>query len=98
MTVYVLRDGKLVDKALAAPLTVDSHVSVISDSMEPTRHMADGKYYTSKAKFRQTTRAYGCVEIGNDVAPLLKPRQPVPLSRDQRRHDIRRAIDDLRRR
>jgi hypothetical protein len=46
---------------LAAPL-------VIVDEMPATQHMADGHYYTSKRKFRAVTRAYGCVEVGNDPA------------------------------
>lgn len=37
----------------------------ILDDMPPTKHPVDGKYYTSKAKFRATTRAHGYVEIGD---------------------------------
>ena len=50
---------------------------VIGDTMEPTQHMADGKHYTSKRKFRDVTRAHGCVEVGNDPAlfrPFKKPK------------------------
>lgn len=68
---------------------------VISDSMEMTRHMADGKYYSSKAKFRQVTKAHGCVEVGNDPSIMnpkprewIKPRAVEP--------DIKRAIEQLR--
>ncbi len=71
---------------------------VISDEMSPTRHMADGKTYTSKAKFRQATRDHGCIEVGNETATMLKPRKPVQLDRGQRRDAIRRAIHDLRNR
>ena len=69
--------------------------AVISDEIEPTRHMATGKYYTSKAKFREATKMAGCVEVGNEVSTLLKPRKPMPLSREQRRNDIRRALHQL---
>lgn len=40
--------------------------AVITDEMEPTKHMGDCRYYTSKAKFRATTRAMGFEEVGND--------------------------------
>lgn len=70
---------------------------VISDTMAATQHMADGKYYTSKAAFRRATKAAGCVEVGNETATLLKPRKPQVLSRGERRDAIRRAISELRR-
>jgi hypothetical protein len=63
-----------------------------SDIMEPTRHMASGAYFTSKAAFRAETKRTGCVEIGNEVATMLKPRKPIPLDRRKRREDIRRAL------
>src|SRR6516164_3340620 len=96
MTTYIMRrtkrgDLKLVDATKAAPKT-GSGVSIISDEMDATRHMADGKMYTSKAKFRQATRAAGCVEVGNETSTLLKPRRPTFATRDQRRQDIRAAI------
>ena len=69
---------------------------VVSDEMVSTRHMCDGHYYTSKAKFREVTRAHGCVEVGNDTETLLKPRKPIELSREQRRNDIRQAIQELK--
>ncbi len=71
-------------------------IYVIRDEMDPLRHMADNKMYTSKAKFRAATRAAGCQEYGNEVATLLKPRKRVELSREQRRNDIRRAIWEVR--
>lgn len=98
MTTYVFRDGKLVDKSTAAPREGNSAAYVITDEMAPTKHMADGKEYTSKAKFRQATRAHGCVEVGNETSTLLKPRAPVVLDRRQRRDAIRQAIYQLRNR
>jgi hypothetical protein len=69
---------------------------VVSDTMEPTRHMCDGRTYDSKARFREVTRAHGCVEVGNETSTLLKPRKPIELDRGQRRDDIRRAMHELR--
>lgn len=69
---------------------------VISDTMELTRHMGDGKYYSSKAEFRAVTKALGCLEVGNEKATMLKPRKPIPLSREKRRDDIKRTLYELR--
>lgn len=98
MTTYVLRDGKLVDKRTAPPKEgIHGQAAfVISDEMSPTRHMADCKMYTSKAKFRQATRAAGCTEVGTETATLLKPRTPINLDRGARRDAIRRSIYELR--
>lgn len=66
---------------------------VISDTMAPTKHMGTGEVLDSKAKFRSATRASGCVEIGNET---IRPRAPIPLSREQRKDDIRRTVYNLR--
>jgi hypothetical protein len=66
---------------------------VIQDEMSPTRHMADGKTYTSKHKFREATRAAGCVEVGTEP---VRARKQVALDRGQRRDDIRRALYEVR--
>lgn len=100
MTTFVMRKGKLVDKRYAPPKE-GKHGNasfVISDEMAETRHMADGKTYTSKAKFRQATRAAGCVEIGTETTTLLAPRKPVVLDSGKRRDAIRQVIYDLKQR
>lgn len=100
MTTYVYRDGKLVNKRFAQ-LKEAKHGNasfVISDEMPATRHMADCKMYTSKAKYRQATRAAGCVEVGTETSALLKPREQIKLDPAKRRDDIRRAIYELRNR
>ena len=97
MPTYVWRNGELYEKHLAPPKyeTHNAAPYVISDIMEPTRHMATGRYFSSKAAFRAETRAAGCVEVGNDPA-ATRPRKPVPLSRERRREDIKRTIYELR--
>lgn len=95
MTTYVIRAGKLVNKDRAPPsMRHGAAPYVISDEMPETRHMANSKMYTSKAKFREATRANNCVEVGNDPA-ILRPRKPVVMSREQRRDSIRQAIREL---
>lgn len=100
MTTFVYRKGKLVDKNEAGPRNekLGKAAFVISDEMDATRHMATGEYLTSKAKFRQATRDAGCVEVGNETATLLKPRQKIELDRGARREAIQRAVYDLRNR
>ena len=88
-------ENGMIDKSML-PNFDSSGLYVVSDTIEPTRHMCDGNYYTSKKKFREVTRAYGCVEVGNETATLTKPRKPIELDRRQRRDDIRRAIYQLR--
>jgi len=95
MTTYVYRNGELVEKHLAEPKQ-GCGLYVISDEMAETRHMADGKYYTSKKKFRDATKAAGCCEVGNETATLLRPRQPVKLDPRARREAIHQAIHELR--
>ena len=99
MTTFVMRNGKLVEKHLAGPkesLGTGKLRGIISDEMPETRHMADGQYYTSKAKFRQATKAAGCVEIGSETKYLLQPRKPIVLDREKRREDIQRAIYQIK--
>lgn len=87
----------MVDKALVmAEYEHGSSPGVISDTMDPTRHMADGKMYTSKSAFRRATKAAGCVEVGNEMSTVTKPRKPVPLDRRARREAIRQSIYDLK--
>jgi hypothetical protein len=100
MTTFVYRNGKLVDKRVAPPKEGKhgSAAFVISDEMAPTRHMADGKFYTSKVKFRQATRDHNCIEVGTETATLLKPRKPIELDRGARREAIQRTIYEMRNR
>lgn len=97
MPTYVIRDGQLIDRNDAPPLvqTFGRGPAVISDIMDSCRHMADGRYYTSKSEFRKATKANGCVEIGNDSS-LFKPRKRVPLDRRKRREDIKKTIYELK--
>ena len=71
-------------------------MNFISDQMDSTRHMADGKYYTSKVAFRKATKAAGCIEIGNETKYLTKPRKPIELNKRERLDSIKKAIYDLK--
>ena len=39
---------------------------IVSDQLDYVEHPSDGKLYTSKRAFRETTKANGCIEVGND--------------------------------
>ena|SRR5882672_9607174 len=91
MPTFVMRNGTLVEKTKEVE---NSAPYVIGDEMPLLKHMADGRMYSSKRKFRDATKAAGCVEIGNES--VVTKRKPVELDRRQRREDIRRAISDLR--
>jgi hypothetical protein len=58
---------------------------VISDDMDPTQSMLDGKIYTSKSSLRATYREAGVTEVGND---------PQRLAPRKRRKPDRRKIKD----
>jgi hypothetical protein len=59
---------------------------VITDTMEPVQSMLDGKYYTSKSKLRETYRAAGVTEVGNDpsVTDPKPHRKPKPSKAEAR--------------
>lgn len=46
------------------PLPANVAHGFIQDEMAATKHPIDGRYYTSKAKFRAVTNAHGYEEIG----------------------------------
>lgn len=74
-------------------------LNYISDHMPPTKHMAldiTDAPIDSKSKFRKITKEKGCVEVGNEVSTLLKPRKQIPLDKRKRREDIRRAYHQVR--
>lgn len=93
MTTYVMRDGRLVEKHLAAPLSADPRVHVIGDVMPAMRHPITGALMDSKSEFRKVTRAHGCIEVGNDTFAPRKPIKNSPVA-----PDIGRAWDELSRR
>lgn len=89
MTRYVWHDGdwREVARSLPAP-----RIAIISDSMQPARHMVTGEILDSKSQFRSRTRDAGCVELGND-APAA-PR-PIQLDGPAVRESIAQSIREL---
>jgi hypothetical protein len=65
---------------------------VISDEIPPTEHV-DGRFYTSKKKYRDLTRAEGLTEIGNEK---LKPHVRMtdrPETKKARRAALKTALE-----
>ena len=92
---YVIRDGELVPKHLAAPLYEPSAApNVIRDGMDPTMHMATGRMFDSKSAFRRETRAAGCIEVGDHK--FKAKRESIKLDKRERVDAIKRSIYDLR--
>jgi hypothetical protein len=69
---------------------------VVSDEMDPVQSQLDGKFYTSKSRLRQTYRAAGVTEVGNDPA-RLRPRQRPKPNRKAIRDTIEKAEARYRR-
>jgi len=93
MTVYVYRDGRLVDRDTASPRHSKPVRGVISDEMPAMRHPITQKLMDSKSRFRAETRAHGCVEVGNDVQ--RDTRRMEGFDSSSRKADIARAIQEL---
>jgi len=68
---------------------------VISDEMPPVEQV-DGRFYTSKAKFRSVGRAHGLTEVGTEK---LKPKQRAsadPLAKLKRRETLKLAAEKFK--
>jgi hypothetical protein len=87
----------MVDKRVAGPLirSEDPRMYVISDTMDPVKHMGTGRLHDSKAAFRADTRATGCLEVGTDPA-ILRDRPRVELSNRDIAMDVKKSIEQLR--
>lgn len=57
------------------PVSANIAHGYIGDEMEPTKHPCDKKYYTSKAKFRAVTKAYGKEEVGTAYENGYEPEK-----------------------
>jgi len=63
---------------------------LIRDTIDPTRSMADGQIYTSKAALRAGYRAKGMIEVGNE--PMART---APATQEITRDDIERAYSQV---
>ncbi len=66
------------------------HTVITDDVPQGMQHPADGSWHTSKSNFRKTTRAHGCVEVGNET----QSNRETELSKSERREDIKKVLHD----
>lgn len=64
---------------------------VIADTMDPLKSMLDGKMYTSKRALRETYRAAGVTEVGNEI-PDNRGRMYKPMKRPEY-GEVRDTVD-----
>lgn len=79
---------------LAAPMVVSDSLEVMAGSLNGMQSFADGRFYTSKAKYRADLRARGYVEVGNDPA-RLRPSKKVRADRKKIRAAVERAASKV---
>lgn len=79
---YRYIDGKVVQ--IDGEPEVSARVQIITDSLPPggVWHPADGKRYESKSRFRQATKALGCVEVGNEPMKDRRDIKPKGVKAD----------------
>lgn len=71
-------------------------INFIPDGQPYIRHMADSKYYDSKSEFRKATKRAGCIEVGNEVAHLTKPRKQIKSTKGERIEAIKQSLYEIR--
>ncbi len=89
-TRYRFIDGELVEISTDAPTRSNAGPAVISDNLDYMVSHADGKRYTSKAKYRAELKARGYTEVGNERMPDIPRPEPRGVE-----HDIKRAIHEV---
>ena len=75
-TTYVMRDGKLVEKHLAAPLASNGAPAVLGD-IEPFVSSIDGSVITGRAALRAHCKQHGVVLTAD-----LKGLPPKPMNQE----------------
>lgn len=90
-------ENGMVDSAIAGPRNEKSQATyVISDTMDHMKHPGTGAMIDSKSRFREHTRASGCVEVGTDPA-ILREKPRVEPSLNDIAMDVKRSIAELNR-
>lgn len=87
---FVLRDGVLVEKHLAAPLNQSAYVR--TDGMDPILSHADGRMYDSKSAYYASVRRAGAEIVGNDTSILRERSEYRPEGVER---SIKQAIEQL---
>lgn len=86
-------ENGMIERRMLGPEQAKPSLYVISDTMEPLKHMGTGRVLDSKSQFRADTRASGCIEVGTDPAALREKPRPEPRNVHM---DVKRALEELR--
>jgi hypothetical protein len=80
---YVIRDGQLVPKRLAAPRNAPHGAGpfIISDTIDLVNPL-DGRRYDSRQAYDRVARARGLVEVGSEDLSKHIGRRPEPAQRE----------------
>lgn len=89
MTVYVWRNGKMVEKG--APDVGDHKRVHIMPDIQPYKSMVDGSRIKSRSDHRDHLRAHGVIEVGNEKMES----KPAPIDRQKRRAQIREQLSGM---
>ena len=69
---------------------------VISDTMDPVEQV-DGKFYTSKSRFRAVGKSLGLIEVGNEKqTPKVRHASTSRQAEEKRNQAIKRALEQVR--
>lgn len=68
---------------------------MIQGALKPFISMLDGKEVTSRLQYQADLRAHGCVEVGNEVDYLMKPRKIPDVDPQHRRELIAAQVNEL---
>ena len=88
---YVQIDGVLYERG-HEPMP---DAPMIMPDIKPYVSQVDGSVITSRAKHREHLKAHGCVEIGDQVAPMLNHRPNYDVRPEQRKELIRAQVDAM---
>lgn len=89
-------ENGMVPISIAGPRVEKRQATYVISDMLPRhmKHPGTGEMIDSKSKFRQATRASGCVEVGTDPAASRdRPRELVTEVEIAR--DVKRAIQEV---
>ena len=88
---FIQKNGRLVK---VMPKSRKAH-EVMRD-IKPYKSMITGEIISSRSKHRQHLKDHGCIEVGNETAPILNQYKNIPDKlAASRKEIIRRQIMDM---
>lgn len=91
MTVYIWRNGKMVEKGVEAPDVGEIKRINIMPDIQPYQSMVDGTRIKSRSDHRDHLRAHGMIEVGNEKHEA----KYIPPDRHKRRAQIREQLSSM---